>query len=184
MQKQTKAEMREWAKSWPSSEMRRRWALLTYAESAEIERLHKQEISLNKRLGYFSIGFQGPHLERIVEKNRLELFWPKGVANEEKHLRMRDFFKAVFQFWFPIVLKAWEAEQNADISEKAKWFSEIQVLHDCDWAIWNSNVKIDREPPRSSGSASRKSAVLDTLARAGVRPPMQTTLPAEALEGH
>jgi hypothetical protein len=185
MAKQTKAEMREWAKTWPTSEVRRRWVLLTFAESAEIEKLHKQEALLKKRCGYFSPAWQAPFLERVVEKNRLEPFWPPKVTNEEKHLRLRDFQKAIFQSWFPIVLKAWETESTAELHDKAKWFDEVRVLHDCDWAVWNSNVRVDREPPRGSGGA-RKSAVLDTLARAGVVPPVQAGLPIRpgAMEGH
>ena len=147
------------AGSW-GAQYKKRWAIIPFMQKSDLEQWHQQEDSRAKRSGLSegTILEMMSDTEPLIAKNGIRPFWVGKIDENEQADRMRMFRAKIWPIWAPIVNRAWEEE----VSGKRN-FSDLEVLHKCDKAIFNSGHRADRF---SSAQNDKKESVINSAKEA------------------
>ena len=168
MRKLTKDEHYNFVESW-GIRCLGRWSLLAavaqMAGKGPIDALHRHESLLAERLKDFSL--RTINMAPYAKTYQLSPFFPPGTRGTED--RFRDFAKAIYHVWEPLVLAAQEASIAIDPLAKDECLgpiNEIALLHACEDAIITSGLHVDRAGADETKLNDKKRKVLGKLAQA------------------
>ena len=95
-------------------------------------------------------------MSRMAYRFALSPYWQGATTESLSKQRLLDFYAVIYPVWFPIVRKAmldeqqdWAkhaaTKQSGIESETPHGYQDLDVLHRCDMAIFNSGYKPQRE---------------------------------------
>ena len=161
------------AKGWAGEEIRRRWSLIVFVTNPkDLDTLQAKE---KDTLDLTGLNHRG--MESLIHQYNLKPFWPQGLSTDQKQERMSRFYSQIYLTWIKIVMvalgvydkevEAWNAlPYNTRTVTKEPHLSFINILHNCDWAIYQSGHKPDRFTPADPRVAEKKDSILRKVKQA------------------